>query len=131
MNELALVTVPPEVATTTSCGPGVPAGNTAVICVGLTTLKLVAVTPPTVTLLAPVKFVPLIVIVVPAVMDPVAGVMVVIDGTASVEPSRVMTPELPVVFCQRNAWLSPTCVPVSSTFQLRPTMTFPSELIKP
>ena len=82
MNPAVLVPETPIVVTTTSFTPGVPSGNTAVILIALTTTKLVAATPPMVTLVAPVKFVPLIVIVVPPAMDPVAGVMDVMDGGA-------------------------------------------------
>ena len=73
--------MPPEVDTTTFCAPGVPSCNNTVILVALIKVTS-ASTPPMVTLLAPVKFVPLIVIVVPPAMDPVAGVMDVMDGGA-------------------------------------------------
>ncbi len=47
------VRVPAGVVTTTSAGPSVPAGVTAVIVVGETTIKFVANAPPMVTLVAP------------------------------------------------------------------------------
>ena len=59
-----------------------PAGVTAVIEVALTTTTLVAGTPPTVTLLAPVKFVPVIVIGVPPANTPVFGFTELIVGAA-------------------------------------------------
>ncbi len=49
-----------------------PAATTAEILVALTTLKLAAATPPTVTDVAPVKFVPVMLMVVPT--NPEAGV---------------------------------------------------------
>ena len=57
--------VPPAVVTSTVLKPLLFAGVTAVMLVAEFTTKLVAGTPPTVTLLAPVRFVPVIVIVVP------------------------------------------------------------------
>ena len=57
----------------TVLAPAVPAGVTAVTVVELTTLTEVAATPPIVTELAPVKFVPVIVIAVPPVVGPVFG----------------------------------------------------------
>ena len=47
------VRVPAGVVTTTSAGPSVPVGVTAVIVVGETTTKFVAGAPPMVTLVAP------------------------------------------------------------------------------
>jgi hypothetical protein len=82
VNALGKVTVPPEVVTATLCAPVIPAGVTAVIEVALTTTTLVAATPPTVTLLAPVKFVPVIVIGVPPANTPVLGLTELIVGTA-------------------------------------------------
>ena len=49
------VRVPAEVVTTTSAGPSVPAGVTAVIVVDETTIMFVASAPPIVTLVAPLK----------------------------------------------------------------------------
>jgi hypothetical protein len=76
---LVLVTEPPGVVTL--IGPVVaPAGTVAVILVPLTTLN-VAVTPLNVTLVAPVRFVPVIVTVVPT--GPKVGVNEVIVGAAA------------------------------------------------
>jgi len=63
--------------------PIVPAGVTAVTVVELTTLTEVAATPPIVTELAPVRFVPVIVIAVPPLVDPVFGLTAEIVGVAS------------------------------------------------
>ena len=49
------VRVPAGVVTTTSAGPSVPVGVTAVIVVGETTIKFVAGAPPMVTLVAPLR----------------------------------------------------------------------------
>ena len=73
MNPLVRLAVPPGVVTDTVFAPAVPAGVTAVTVVALTTLTEVAATPSIVTELAPVKFVPVIVIAVPPLVDPVFG----------------------------------------------------------
>jgi len=73
VNALAKLAVPPGVVTATLFAPTVPAGVTAVTLVEETTTTLVAATPPTVTLVAPVKAVPVIVIAVPPAVEPVAG----------------------------------------------------------
>ena len=65
VNALAKLALPPGVVTATLCAPAVPAGVTAVMLVDETTTTLVAATPPTVTLVAPVRFVPVIVNEVP------------------------------------------------------------------
>ena len=66
--------------TATLFAPAVPAGVTAVTLVAETTTTLVAATPPTVTLLAPVRFVPVIVIDVPPIVEPLVGLTDVIVG---------------------------------------------------
>ena len=68
--------------------PTVPAGVTAVTVVGFTTLTEVAATPPIVTELAPVRFVPVIVIAVPPLVDPVFGLTDEIVGS---EPGPLAT----------------------------------------
>ena len=73
MNPFVKLAVPPAVVTATVFAPAVPAGVTAVILVGETTTTLVAATPPMVTLDAPVRFVPVIVIAVPPNVDPDVG----------------------------------------------------------
>ena len=57
----------------TVSAPIVPAGVTAVTVVELTTLTEVAATPPIVTELEPVRFVPVIVIAVPPLVGPTFG----------------------------------------------------------
>ena len=82
MKAFVFVAVPPGVIKTTFFKPIVaPAGVTAVTEVAETTVKLVAATPPIVTLDVPVKFVPVMVIVVPPANIPVLGFIVVIVGT--------------------------------------------------
>ena len=71
--------VPKPVVTLTVCAPAVPEGVTAVIEVAVLP-DTVAGAPPTVTV-APVKFVPVIVIVVPPVAGPVEGETDAIVGT--------------------------------------------------
>ena len=83
VNALGIDTVPPEVVTATVFAPAVPTGVNAVIEVALTTTTLVAGAPPTVTLLAPVKFVPVIVIAVPAANGPDDGLTLAIVGAAT------------------------------------------------
>ena len=85
--------------TTIVLAPAVPVGVTAVIEVALETTTLVAATPPTVTLVAPVKFVPVIVIAVPAVNGPDDGLTLAMVGAATyvnviacdVDPPTVVT----------------------------------------
>ena len=66
--------VPMGVVTRTLAVPAVPAGVVAVIVVALTTVKLVAATPPKVTAMVPVRLVPAIVTLVPPSVLPLAGV---------------------------------------------------------
>ncbi len=82
VNAFVAVAVPLGVVTATLCAPTVPAGVTAVTLVDETT-TLVAATPPTVTLVAPVKLVPVIVIAVPPAVEPDVGVIDVIVGSRS------------------------------------------------
>jgi hypothetical protein len=74
--------VPPGVVTLTDAVPE-PAGVVAVIDVALTTLKDAAGLPPTVTDVAPVNPVPVIVIEVPPASGPLAGETPVTVGTAA------------------------------------------------
>ena len=73
VNAASMVAEPLGVVTTTSLSPAVPAGAVAKIDVAETTTKLVAGTPPTVTLVAPVRFVPAKVSAVPPVIGPLPG----------------------------------------------------------
>ncbi len=72
--------VPPAVVTDTLCAPAVPAGVSAVIDVDETTTTFVAATAPTFTLVASVKFVPVMVISVAPVMGPEFGLTLEIVG---------------------------------------------------
>ena len=74
MNKTVCVVAPPKVDTTMGFTPSVAAGVNAVIVVAFTTTTLVACVPPTVTLIAPVKLVPVMVIAVPPANTPVLGV---------------------------------------------------------
>jgi len=74
------VAVPPAVVTDTLCAPAVPAGVSAVIWVAETTTTVVAATAPTFTLVALVKFVPVMVIAVAPVMGPEFGLTLEIVG---------------------------------------------------
>jgi len=82
VNVIACDVDPPAVVTTMVFAPADPAGVTAVMEVALTTTTLVAATPPTVTLLAPVKLVPVMVIAVPAVNGPDDGLTLAMIGAA-------------------------------------------------
>ena len=73
------VPVSTGVVTLTFAGPAVPAPVSAVIVVLFTTLKL-CTAPPTVTDVAPVKFVPVMVTAVPPTMLPYTGVILVTVG---------------------------------------------------
>ena len=60
--------------TATLLAPAMPAGVTAVMVVVEVTFSAVAATPPTVTLVVPTtKFVPVIVIDVPPIVEPLVG----------------------------------------------------------
>lgn len=83
---LEKVAVPPGVVTETL--PAVPLPTTAVIDVALTTLKDVTGVPPKLTAVAPVKLVPVIVIVDPIV----AGVVTAVTVGARLKPARVAVP---------------------------------------
>ena len=75
--------VPPGVVTLTDAVPAVPAGVVAVIDVALTTVTDVAATPPTVTAVAPVKSVPVIVSTVLPASGPLAGETLDTVGTGA------------------------------------------------
>ena len=73
---------PTGVVTTTSLAPAVAETPvTAVMEVALLTTRLLAATPPMVTLVAPVKFVPVIVSVVPPSVVPEVGLTVSMVGS--------------------------------------------------
>jgi len=76
------VEVPPGVSTVTSTTP-VPAGLVAVICVAELTVKVLAATVPNFTAVAPVRFEPAIVTVVPPVTGPCNGLIPATLGGAT------------------------------------------------
>ena len=82
VNVIACDVDPPAVVTTMVFAPAVPAGVTAVMEVALTTTTLVAGLPPIVTLLAPVKLVPVMVIAVLPEAGPDDGLTLAMVGAA-------------------------------------------------
>ena len=76
--------MPPGVVTTTLAVPAVPAGVVTVMEVALFTTRLVAVVPPMVTPVAPVKLVPVMVMLVPPATGPLVGEILVTVGTPAV-----------------------------------------------
>ena len=74
--------VPPGVVTRTLAVPAVPTGVVAVMEVVLTTTTLVAAAPPRVTLVAPVKLVPVMVTAWPPAVGPVDGLIALTVGAA-------------------------------------------------
>ena len=98
VNAFVAVAVPLGVVTATFFAPAVPAGVTAVTLVDETTTTLVAATPPTVTLVAPVKLVPVIVIAVPPAVEPVAGeTEEIVGGATNVNASAALAAPYGVV----------------------------------
>ncbi len=83
MNAPLLLALPPAVVTATLCAPAVPVGVTAVMLVALITTTLVAALPPTFTLVAPVKLVPVMVIEVPPNVVPDVGLTLVMVGNGT------------------------------------------------
>ena len=75
-----IIAVPPGVVTLIL--PEAPVPTVAVIVVAFTTVNVVAATPPNMTAVAPVKFVPVIVITVP--LDPLVGVNELIVGKGGI-----------------------------------------------
>ena len=72
--------VPPGVVTLTSCAPAVPAGETAMICVGEIGVTTAALDPPNLTALGLARFVPVIVTTVPPSVGPDVGLTPVTVG---------------------------------------------------
>ena len=83
--------MPPGVVAATALAPAIPAGVIAVICVGERTVTPVAVTPPTVTALALVRFFPVMVISVPPANAPVFGFTDVMVGVGTTAPRKPAT----------------------------------------
>ena len=78
--ENVLLGPPPVVTITLTIPPVVRAGVTQVIDVPFTTLKDVAFNSPNVTEVAPMKFVPVMVTIVPPTLDTEDGVMLLMLG---------------------------------------------------
>ena len=78
--ENVLLGPPPVVTITLTIPPVVRAGVTQVIDVPFTTLKDVAFNSPNVTEVAPMKFVPVMVTIVPPTLDTEGGVMLLMLG---------------------------------------------------
>ena len=72
--------VPPGVVTSTLAVPAARAGVVQVMVVALTTTLFVAAVPPKVTFVAPVKFVPVSVTIVPPAVGPLFGLRLVSVG---------------------------------------------------
>ena len=72
--------LPAGVVTMTLTAPAAPTGVVAVIVVASTTATLVAAAPPKVTLVAPVKVVPVMVTLVPPAVGPEFGLTEVTVG---------------------------------------------------
>ena len=87
--------VPSGVVTVTSTVP-VPAGEVAVMVDGLTTVNAVAATTPNLTLLAPVKFVPVMVTVVPPAAGPKVGLSAVTIGATSARSKLLLVAEMAI-----------------------------------
>ena len=80
VNNVLAALVPPGVVTRMLFAPAVPAGVVQVMEVAETTTTLVQAAPPTVTPVAPVKLVPVSVMLVPPAVEPVAGETAVTAG---------------------------------------------------
>ena len=76
--------------------PAVPAGDVAVIDVGLLKVKPAAAVPPKLTAVTPLKLVPVIVTEVPPLVGPAVGVTDVIVGAGAVAFNVAMAVLLPV-----------------------------------
>ena len=83
MNSVLAEFVPPAVVTRTLTVPAVPAGVVQVAVVLLTMTADVQATPPTVMPVAPVRLVPVMVILVPPAVDPLAGDTAVTVGATT------------------------------------------------
>lgn len=81
--------MPPLVVARTSTVP-VPAGAVAVICVELLTVKPVALVAPKRTAVAPVKLVPVMITLLPPVVGPVVGEILLTVGTGKALIVRLM-----------------------------------------
>ncbi len=84
--------MPSGVVTVTLIVPCERAGAVAVICVALSTVKLVAGVPPKLTAVAPVRLVPVMITGVPPVVTPLVGLRPVTAGVAAFTITEVVEP---------------------------------------
>ncbi len=82
MNNVLVALVPPGELTKALAAPALPAGVVALMLVELTTVTLVAAVPPRAIAVAPVKLVPVMVMVVPPAVEPLVGEILVTVGAA-------------------------------------------------
>ena len=87
--------VPPGVVTTTLAVPAAWAGVVTVMDVALFTTRLVAAVPPMVTPVAPVKSVPIMVMLVPPATGPLVGEILVTVGAATMLATCTALPLVP------------------------------------
>ena len=110
------VAVPAGVVTRTSFAPALPIGDTAVIDVAEATTKLVAAIPPIFTLVAPVKFLPTIVIAVPPAAEPKLGLTDEMESPAFAHaPQSVSTCARSTPLTNPSPLLSPPQLPCACT----------------
>ena len=100
MNKVLAALVPAGVVTKTLAVPTVPAGVVTVMEVALFTTRLVAATPPIVTPVAPVKSLPVMVMLVPPAVEPLVGeILVTVGGTLPITSiSRYAVPPFSKAF---------------------------------
>ena len=93
MNSVLAALVPPAVVTSTLAVPALPAGVVQVAEVEEATLTDVHATPPTVMPVAPVKLVPVMVMLVPPAVEPLVGDTAVTVGGSNeiLSPPAVAT----------------------------------------
>lgn len=106
-----MLIVPPVVVTEILVNPASPVGVTAVIEVEDNTTILVAGLLPTVTLLAPVKLVPVILIAVPPEVDPEVGLTEVIVGAGTTYVKALAWVAVPPLVLTTRS-----CMPVPAGF---------------
>src|SRR3974390_933983 len=90
------VAVPPGVGTWTFTAPGTWGLVTALMEFGLVTVKLAAVVPPNLTAMAPKRLVPVILTVVPPLVDPAVGVSKEMLGAEALKVNSWVVPDVAV-----------------------------------
>jgi len=122
----AIDAIPPGVVTLTL--PEAPVATTAVIVVALTIINEVAVVPPKLTTVVPVKFVPVIVIVAPVaplvgVNDVIAGAGININPASAAVPPGVVTLTEPVAPVPTTAVMVVALTTVNEVAAVPPKLT--------